>query len=105
MSIARIKKNDTVVVRSGDFAGMTGKVLRVDYSSDVAYVEGINLVKATVRRSKEKPDGGFREVHKPLKLSKIMPYDANLKKGVRITRVRSADKLVRRAKKTGKILD
>jgi large subunit ribosomal protein L24 len=105
MSIARIKKNDTVVAISGTYAGQTGKVLRVDHGRGLVFVEGLNLVSKSVRRSKDKPDGGFDKVHKPLGLCKVMPYDADLKKGVRIARVRDGDKPVRRVKGANKLLD
>lgn len=105
MSIARIKKNDLVIAIAGEFAGQTGKVLRVYHGKGQVMVEGLNVVKKSVRRSKDKPDGGFEDLPKPMYLSKVMPYDADLKKGVRITRVRGADKLVRRAKGSGKLLD
>lgn len=105
MSIARIKKDDTVIVIAGEYAGQTGKVLRVDQGRGQVLVEGINVVKKSVRRSKERPDGGFVDRTAPMGLSKVMPYDPDRKKGVRIARVRGADKLVRRAKGTGKLLD
>jgi len=105
MSIARIKKNDTVVAIAGEYAGQTGKVLRVDHGRGQVLVEGLNVVKKSVRRSKNSPDGGFVDLPKPMHLSKVMPYDPDLKKGVRIARVRGADKLMRRAKGSGKLLD
>jgi large subunit ribosomal protein L24 len=105
MSIARIRKNDTVIAISGEYAGQTGKVLRVDQDRGRVIVEGLNLVKKSVRRTKVTPDGGFVDKPAPLHLSVVMPFDADRKKGVRITRVRSAEKLARRAKGTGKLLD
>jgi len=104
MSIARIKKNDTVIVISGEHAGQTGKVKRVDAGKGVVVVEGLNLVKKAMRRSQEKPDGGFATVEAPLRLSKVMPYDPEAKKGVRIKRVRTGDKLERVSKATNKVL-
>jgi large subunit ribosomal protein L24 len=104
MSIARIKKNDTVIVISGEHAGQTGKVLRIDAAKGVVIVEGLNLVKKAVRRSQEKPGGGFVTVEAPLRLSKVMPYDPEAKKGVRIRRVRTGDRLERVSKATNKVL-
>ena len=45
MSIARIKKNDTVIVITGADKGKTGKVLSVSPSKGTALVEGVRLVK------------------------------------------------------------
>jgi large subunit ribosomal protein L24 len=105
MSIARIKKNDTVIVRRGEAAGQTGKVLRVFPKKEMAIVHGVNIVKKAVRRSEAHPNGGFIEKEAPIRLAKLMPYDAEAKKGVRISRVKEGDKWVRKSKATGKPLD
>lgn len=104
MSIARIKKHDTVIAISGEYAGQTGKVTRIDLRKNVVFVEGLNLVKKAVRRSQAKPDGGFVEIEAPIRMSKVMPYDAEAKKGVRIRRVRTGDTLERISKATNKVL-
>lgn len=103
MSIARIKKGDTVIVISGEYAGKTGTVKSVKPADDTAVVEGINIVKRAVRRSQENPNGGFEEFEAPIRLCKLMPYDEGAKKGVRISRVKEGDKFVRKAKGTGRI--
>ena len=45
MSVARIKKNDTVIAIAGESAGKTGKVLRVLPKKGKAVVQGLNMVK------------------------------------------------------------
>ena len=104
MSVARIKKDDTVIVVTGIFAGTTGKVLRVLPGKGKALVEGINVAKKAVRRSQENPQGGFVKREAPIDLSNLMPYDPDKKKGTRITRERQGDQLVRRSKRSGKLL-
>ncbi|MCL1887385.1 MAG: 50S ribosomal protein L24 [Kiritimatiellaeota bacterium] len=104
MSVARIKKNDTVIVISGDYAGQTGKVLRVDAAKGKVVVEGVNMVKKSVRRSQSAPEGGFLDREAPMNLSKVMPYDPDVKKGVRVSRVREGGTAVRKSKATGKPL-
>jgi len=105
MSVARIKKNDTVIAIAGESAGKTGKVLRVMAESGKAVVQGLNMVKKAVRRSQSAPNGGIVEREAPINLSNLMPYDPDKKKGVRISRVREGDKMVRKSKASGKILD
>ena len=51
MSVARIKKNDTVIAIAGESAGKTGKVLRVLPKKGKAVVQGLNMVKKAIRRS------------------------------------------------------
>lgn len=105
MSIARIKKNDTVIVITGDAAGQTGKVIRMIPDKGMAVVQGLNLVKKAIRRSETAPNGGYVEREAPIHLSNMMPYDAEVKKGVRISRVQDGDRMVRKSKASGKILD
>ena len=105
MSVARIKKNDTVIAIAGESAGKTGKVLRVLPKKGKAVVQGLNMVKKAIRRSQTAPEGGFVDREAPIDLSNLMPYDPDAKKGVHIRRVREGDKMVRKSKATGKSLD
>lgn len=97
MSTSRIKKGDEVVKISGVGAGRTGRVLSVDPVKGRAIVEGLNLVKKTVRRSQENTQGGIVEKEAPIELSNLMPYDPDAKKGVRVKRVREGKKTVRKS--------
>jgi large subunit ribosomal protein L24 len=104
MSIARIRKDDTVVVISGEYAGKTGKVKSVSPKDGTAIVEGVNMRTHAVRRSQENTAGGFVKSEAPIRLCKLMPYDAEAKKGVRVRRVKEGDKVVRKSAKTGHVL-
>ncbi len=86
MSLARIKKNDTVIVISGNDKGKTGTVMSVDPKDGTAIVGGINVHKKAMRRT-EKTPGGIIDKEMPIRLCKLMPYDAEKKAG---TRVRTA---------------
>lgn len=101
MSVNRIKKDDIVIVNTGKSAGKTGKVLAIDIKKQRAVVEGLNLVKKTVRKSQDNPEGAIVEIPAPIHLSNLMPYDPKAKKGVRISRVREDGKSVRVAKGSG----
>lgn len=67
----RIKKNDTVLVRTGDQRGTRGKVLSVDHEAGRVVVEGVNLVYKHVRRSQKNPQGGRLRREAPIALSKV----------------------------------
>ncbi len=101
MSVSRIKKDDIVIVNAGTSAGKTGKVLAIDVKKQRAIVEGLNLVKKTLRKSQQFPEGKIQEIPAPIHMSNLMPYDPKAKKGVRISRVREDGKSVRVAKGTG----
>ncbi len=79
----RIKRGDTVVVRSGDDRGKTGKVLRVDPKHDRVYVEGVNLQYKHMKRTQQNPKGGRVRREGPLHVSKVMLWSDSQKKGQR----------------------
>ena len=83
MSIARIRKGITVIVINGNDAGRTGTVKRVNRKDGTAIVEGLNMHKKAVRRT-ERTLGGLVEMEFPIRLCKLMPYDAESKKGSRV---------------------
>ena len=57
MAIARIRKNDTVICISGNDAGRTGTVTKVDPKKGVAVVAGLNVHKKAMRRTEKTPGG------------------------------------------------
>ncbi len=103
MAIARIKKNDTVICTRGNDAGKTGTVLSVDPKKGVAVVGGLNVHKKAVRRT-EKTPGGLIDKELPIRLCKLMPYDAEKKCGTRVKTGEKDGKKARVAVKSGKAL-
>ena len=59
MTKLKIKKNDTVVVLTGEDKGKTGKVLKVLVDKQRAIVEGVNMVNKSTEHSAKNPQGGF----------------------------------------------
>jgi len=103
MAIARIRKNDTVIVKSGADAGKTGTVLSVDVKNATAIVGGVNVHKKAMRRT-EKTPGGIIDKEMPIKLCKLMPYDAETKRGTRVRTGEKDGKKARVSVKSGKTL-
>jgi large subunit ribosomal protein L24 len=81
---ARIKKDDMVVVISGDHRGAQGKVLRILPDKDRVIVEGVNMVMRHVRKSRKYPQGGRVQKEAALPLCKVMPIDPKTGKGTRV---------------------
>ena len=104
MSIARIRKNDTVIVTHGNDAGRTGTVKSVNRKEGTAIVEGLNKHKKAVRRT-ERTQGGLVEMEFPIPLCKLMPYDAEAKKGSRVKTVEKDGKKTLALKSSGKTVD
>ena len=103
MAIARIRKNDTVIVKRGNDAGKTGTVLSVDTKSGTAIVGGLNVHKKAMRRT-EKTPGGIIDKEMPIRLCKLMPYDPEKKAGTRVKAGEKDGKKARISVKSGKAL-
>ena len=103
MAIARIRKNDTVICTRGNDAGKTGTVLSIDPKKGVAVVGGLNVHKKAVRRT-EKTPGGLVDRELPIRLCKLMPYDADKKCGTRVKTGEKEGKKARVSVKSGKAL-
>ena len=80
----RIKKGDTVMIRSGKYKGKTGKVLEVHPKLNKVTVEGINIVKRAFKPTQTRPQGGIRELTKPIWVSKVGLLDSTAKKPSRV---------------------
>lgn len=87
----RLKKGDTVVVRSGKYKGKTGKVLATHPRDNKVTVEGINIVKKHTKPNKEYPQGGIIEQTKPVWVSKVAIVEPTSKKPSRIGYKLNAD--------------
>ena len=103
MSIARIKKNDTVIVTHGNDAGRTGTVKSVNPKKGTAIVEGLNKHKKAMRRTQQSA-GGLVEIELPIRLCKLMPYDAEKKCGTRVKTGEKEGKKARKLKASGKVI-
>src|SRR4051812_8334887 len=80
----RLKKGDTVMVRSGKYKGQTGKVTAVHPGLNKVTVEGINVVKKHLKPTQTRPQGGIVELTKPIWVSKVGLLDSVAKKPSRI---------------------
>ena len=99
----RLKKGDTVVVRSGKYKGKTGKVLATHPTENKVTVEGINIVKKHVKPTQTKPQGGIVEITKPIWVSKVAIQEPTSKKPSKIGYKLDKDgKKTRVYKKSGK---
>lgn len=81
----KIKKDDVVRVMSGAHKGKTGKVLAAHPSAQAVTIEGIGTIKRHIKPTQANPQGGTKEIHKPLAISKVaLVSPANEKKVTRI---------------------
>lgn len=100
----KIKKGDTVEVITGNSSGKRGEVLSVNRDKGKLVVQGVNIVKDTLAKSQEHPNGGIVQNEMPIHISNVVLVD---KSGNRTKVGKKLDngKLKRYSKKSAAILD
>lgn len=68
----RVRKEDQVVVISGNYRGKRGRVLKVFPENDRIIVEGVNFIKRHTRPSQQNQQGGIIEKEAPIHVSNVM---------------------------------
>jgi len=104
MAAAKIKKGDSVVVRSGKDKGRTGTVLQVMPKDGKVLVSGINVAARHRKPTQGNPQGGIDRREAPMHICKVAVTGADGKP----TRVRfemQDGKKVRVAVKSGEKID
>lgn len=67
----KIKTNDKVKVMSGKDSGKTGKVIQVFPKEEKLVVEGVNIMKKTMKSQKQGQKGQVIELAGPMHASKV----------------------------------
>ena len=80
----KIRKNDQVVVVSGNSRGKRGKVLKVYPEKNRVIVEGVNIIKRHTRPNQKNPQGGIIQREAPIHLSNIMLLDPKTNEPTRV---------------------
>ena len=105
MSAAKIKKGDSVVVRSGKDKGRTGTVLQVMPKDGKVLVEGVNVATRHRKPSQDNPQGGIERREAPMAMSKVNLADPKDGKPTRVRFEVKDGKKVRVAVKSGETID
>jgi large subunit ribosomal protein L24 len=102
-----VRKNDTVVVRTGKDRGKRGRVLRVIADENRLVVEGVNLIKRHTRPNPQKNiKGGIVEREAPIHASNVMLLDPDTNEPTRMgTRILPDGHRVRITRKSGTVVD
>ena len=96
----KIKKGDEVVVISGKYKGVKGKVLQVRPDESRVVVEGVNRHKWHIKPTQEQP-GHIVDREAPIHVSNVALIDPKTKKATRAGYEMKGDKKVRVSKKSG----
>jgi large subunit ribosomal protein L24 len=99
--MAKIKRNDQVVVIAGKDKGKKGRVLRVIADKNRVLVEGVGMIKKHMKPNPQtNTQGGILEQEAPIHISNVMLMDAE-GKPTRVGFQVEGDKKTRIARTTG----
>jgi large subunit ribosomal protein L24 len=102
MAKMKIKKNDTVIILSGDDKGKTGVVKQAMPKENKVIVEGINMVKRHTKPSQTNP-GGIISKEAAINVSNVALVHEG--KATKVGYKIADGKKVRVARKTGAVID
>ncbi len=102
---AKIRKGDTVIVRTGRDKGKKGTVLKVDPKRNRAVVQGVNLAKRHTRPT-QTDAGGIKAIELTIHLSNLGLVDPKSGATTRVGYTTLKDgKKVRVARVSGEVID
>ena len=81
-----IKKDDTVIVISGNDRGTKGRVLEVIAKTERVIVEGVNIISKHTKPNADNPQGGVVKKEAPIHISNVMVICPKTGKRTRIGR-------------------
>ncbi len=107
MSTKRIKTDDTVTVIAGKDKGKSGKIIEIDRDNGRVMIEGLNIVKKTVKRTNQNQTGGIKDVESFVDISNVMVQCPKCKKLTRISLVidSKTNEKKRTCKKCNSVID
>lgn len=101
-----IKKNDSVLVITGEDSGKKGRVLSVLGKKDRVVVEGLNIIKRHMKPSKKYSQGGIIEREAPIERSNVMLVCPKCDKPTKIgNKILENGKKIRACRKCGEVIE
>ena len=102
----KIKKNDTVIVTTGNSKGVKGKVIKVYPSKNRAMVEGANMISKHTKPNAASPQGGIVKQEASIHISNLVLIDPSTGEATKIGRKvdEKTGKIVRYSKNSGEVI-
>ena len=106
MAKIKIKKNDTVIVTTGNSKGVKGKVIKVYPTENRAMVEGANIDSKHTKPNAANPQGGIVKQEAKIHISNLVLLILNQEKQLKIGRKvdEKSGKIVRYSKNSGEVI-
>ncbi|WP_374386574.1 50S ribosomal protein L24 [Sandaracinobacter sp.] len=105
MSMAKIKKGDTVVILSGKDKGREGQVVKSLPKDGKVVVSGVNMISRHTKPSQADPEGGVKRREAPIHVSNVAIKDPKTGKPARVGFEVRDGKKVRVLKGSGEVLN
>ena len=106
MTKIKIKKNDIVIVTTGNSKGVKGKVVKVLPKENRAIVEGANLVSKHTKPNAASPQGGIVKQEATIHISNLVMVDPKTGEATKVGRKidKKSGKIVRYSKNSGEVI-
>ena len=106
MAKIKIKKNDTVIVTTGNSKGTKGKVIKIFPNENRAMVEGANLISKHTKPNAASPQGGIIKQEAKIHISNLMLIDPKSGDATKVGRKidEKSGKLIRYSKNSGEVI-
>lgn len=97
----RIRKGDTVVVITGKYKGVKGRVLKVFPKAEKIIVEKVNFIKKHTRPNQQNQQGGIIEKEATIHVSNVMLWNSKINSITKPVVKVIGERRIRCCKKTG----
>jgi len=101
VKVMHVKRDDNVIVVSGDNKGTRGKVVAVSPKEGKVIVEGVNVVSKHVKPKRRGEPGGIVKTEGAIYACKVQVYCGKCEQGVRIKHKKIDGKSARICAKCG----
>jgi large subunit ribosomal protein L24 len=101
MAGMHIKKGDSVIVITGPYKGIKGRVLKAFPKAGKVIVEKVHMIKKHAKPSQRNPQGGIIHKEAPLNASNVMLWNDKLGCVTKAVYIDREGKRIRVCKKSG----
>jgi large subunit ribosomal protein L24 len=101
MAGMHLKKGDFVIVISGPYKGVKGRILRAFPKNSKVIVEKVHMIKKHAKPSQRNPQGGIVHKEAPIHASNVMLFNEKLGMVTKAVYVEREGRRIRFCKKTG----
>lgn len=99
----KLRVNDEVQILAGKDKGKKGKIRSINLKTNRVFVDGVNLVKKTIKPNQANQDGGIVDIEQSIHISNVALVDSKTGKPTRVRIKQEAGKNVGRISVKSKV--